>query len=130
MIVNVSWMRSMSIIAVVSLFFQNRDVTAETAGKLTGDLRVVGGTDANELPTLAFTTGTTLCAATLIHTEYVTEYIKNYLSMRKHRCSQSLYVFLFWLKYIGNLCTLCRHIHFKRGLSWRNYFRWQRIYIF
>ncbi len=63
------------IVTAILLLFQNTNVLADTTGKLTGDLRVVGGTDADELPTLAFTTGSRLCAGTLIYPEYVTEKI-------------------------------------------------------
>lgn len=45
---------------------------AETKGKLNGDLRIVGGTDADAFPTLAFSKGSRLCGATLIYSEYVT----------------------------------------------------------
>jgi hypothetical protein len=61
------------IVTAILLLSQKLNVLAETTGKLTGDLRVVGGTDADELPTLAFTTGSRVCAGTLIHPEYVTE---------------------------------------------------------
>ena len=70
------------IIAVLLLLFQSKNVVVEATGKLIGDLRVVGGTDANELPTLAFTTGSRLCAATLIHTEYVIGYTMQSLFIR------------------------------------------------
>lgn len=69
MFVNVPSKKMVPIITVLLLFFQNKLVIAEAREKLNGDLRVVGGTDANELPTLAFTTGLQLCAATLIHAE-------------------------------------------------------------
>jgi hypothetical protein len=69
MFVNVPRKQMLPIIAVLLLSLLSKGVIAETTGKLTGDFRVVGGTDANELPTLAFTKGTKLCAATLIHTE-------------------------------------------------------------
>jgi hypothetical protein len=63
--------RLIPFLTTLLLRIQVQDVVAENTGKLIGDLRVVGGTDAPELPTLAFTTGSKLCAATLIHPEYV-----------------------------------------------------------
>ena len=74
MFVNGPISQMLSIVTVLILFLQRNVVDAANAGKLIGDLRVVGGTDANELPTLAFSTGSKLCAATLIHSEYVKGY--------------------------------------------------------
>ena len=71
MFVNGAIMQMLPILTVLLLLLQDKYVIAENTGKLTGDLRVVGGTDATELPTLAFTSGSKLCGATLIHSEYV-----------------------------------------------------------
>ena len=73
MFVNPAMKQMLSILTF--LLLSNEDAVAENTGKLTGDLRVVGGTDASELPTLAFNTGTPECAATLIHAEYVIDCI-------------------------------------------------------
>lgn len=53
------------------LLFIFQVAIAESKGKLHGDLRIVGGTDATAFPTLAFSAGTKLCAGTLIYPEYV-----------------------------------------------------------
>lgn len=66
-----SMTQMLPIITIILLFIQNRNVIAESTGKLIGDFRVVGGIDSSGLPTLAFTTGSKLCAGTLIHPEYV-----------------------------------------------------------
>lgn len=72
---------------VVSLLFHFKVVLAETTGKLNGDLRIVGGTDAAELPTLAFSAGSKLCGGTLIYPEYVLTYDKQEMTHRYFICS-------------------------------------------
>jgi hypothetical protein len=59
----------MIVIIILSLLVNFHAALAETIGKLNGDLRIVGGTDAAALPTLAFSAGSKLCAATLIYPE-------------------------------------------------------------
>ena len=58
-------------LGLLALLFQLHVVVSKAAGNLTGDLRIVGGTDADAFPTLAFSAGSKLCAATLIYPEYV-----------------------------------------------------------
>ena len=56
-------------LGLLALLFQLHVVVSKAAGNLTGDLRVVGGTDADAFPTLAFSAGSKLCGATLIYPE-------------------------------------------------------------
>jgi hypothetical protein len=59
----------MFVFIILSFLFNVQAASAETTGKLNGHLRIVGGTDAAALPTLAFSAGSKLCAATLIYPE-------------------------------------------------------------
>ena len=56
-------------LGLLALLFQLHVVVSKAAGNLTGDLRIVGGTDADAFPTLAFSAGSKLCGATLIYPE-------------------------------------------------------------
>jgi hypothetical protein len=119
---------------ILVLLFQCQDVFAETKGKLIGELRVVGGMDASEYPTLAFTAGTKLCSGTLIYPEYVHQSTKGEFSIESFVTQSTNIYVLFAIIINGSLvvqhnidsCALCNYIYGWR-LSWWKHYRWQRI---
>jgi hypothetical protein len=67
----VSANRTLILVTLAFSFLLQDVVKAETKEKLTGDLRIVGGSVANEYPSYGFSAGSSLCGGTLIHPEYV-----------------------------------------------------------
>ena len=81
-------------IAFIALwfFFQYHVVHAETTGKINGDLRIVGGTDADAFPTLAFSAGSKLCGATLIYPECVLLYHYHWMNIEISYSTKHVYI--------------------------------------